>query len=72
MKESGELRTLKLVVGVHDLRAEYIGPGTVHTGMHTEVRWGSPFEEADRIAEEVRGYIEPSGTPEASRLLFPT
>ncbi len=42
------------VLGVHDLRAEYIGPDTVHTGMHIEVQRGLSIEEADRIAEEVR------------------
>ncbi|MFZ2411707.1 MAG: cation diffusion facilitator family transporter [Candidatus Methanoperedens sp.] len=47
-------RSVKGVLGVHDLRAEYIGPDTVHIGMHIEVRKGMPIEEADRIAEEVR------------------
>ena len=42
------------VLGVHDLRAEYIGPDTVHIGMHIEVQKGMPVEEADRIAEDVR------------------
>lgn len=47
-------RSVEGVLGVHDLRAEYIGPDTVHAGMHIEVRRGLPIEEADRIAEEVR------------------
>lgn len=47
-------RSVKGVLGVHDLRAEYIGPDTVHLGMHIEVSRGLPIEEADRIAEEVR------------------
>ena len=42
------------VLGVHDLRAEYIGPEIVHAGLHIEVQRGIPIEEADRIAEEVR------------------
>ncbi len=42
------------VLGLHDLRAEYIGPDTVHIGMHIEVQKGMPIEEADRLAEEVR------------------
>lgn len=50
-------RSVEGVLGVHDLRAEYIGPGTVHTGMHIEVQRGIPIEEADRIAEEVRERI---------------
>lgn len=45
------------VLGVHDLRAEYVGPDTVHTGMHIEVQRGTAIEEADRIAEEVRERI---------------
>jgi len=47
-------RSVPGVLGVHDLRAEYIGPDTVHAGMHIEVQRGTPIEEADRIAEEVR------------------
>ncbi len=42
------------VLGVHDLRAEYIGPDTVHVGMHIVVKRGLPIEEADSIAEKVR------------------
>lgn len=42
------------VLGVHDMRAEYIGPDTVHIGMHIEVEKGTPVEEADRISEEVK------------------
>ncbi len=41
------------VLGVHDLRAEYIGPDTIHAGLHIEVKSGIPIEEANRIAEEV-------------------
>jgi len=47
-------RSVEGVLGVHDLRAEYIGPDTVHIGMHIEVQKGMPIEEADRIAEDVR------------------
>ncbi len=41
------------VVGIHDLRAEYVGPETVHTGMHIEVGRGLSVEEADRSSREV-------------------
>ncbi len=41
------------VLGVHDLRAEYIGPDTVHAGMHINVRRGLPIEKANSIAGEV-------------------
>ena len=47
------IRSVPGVRGIHDLRAEYIGPGTIHTGFHIEVDRGTPVEEADRIAEAV-------------------
>lgn len=50
-------RSVPGVLGVHDLRAEYIGPGTVHAGMHIEVQRGLPVEEAERIAKEVQDRI---------------
>jgi cation diffusion facilitator family transporter len=50
-------RSVPGVFGIHDLRAEYIGPDTVHAGMHIVVKRGIPIEEADRIAEEVRERI---------------
>jgi cation diffusion facilitator family transporter len=46
-------RSVPGVLGVHDLRAEYIGPDTVHAGLHVEVQRGMAIEEADRIAHEV-------------------
>ena len=46
------------VLGVHDLRVEYIGPDTLHGGMHIQVRQRTPIEEADHIAEQVRVRIE--------------
>lgn len=46
-------RSVPGVTGVHDLRAEYVGPETVHTGMHIDVDKGLTVEEADRISQEV-------------------
>lgn len=46
-------RAVPGVLGVHDLRAEYIGPETIHAGMHIEVAKGTPIEKAERIADEV-------------------
>ncbi|MEM3382248.1 MAG: cation transporter dimerization domain-containing protein, partial [Candidatus Bathyarchaeia archaeon] len=40
-------RSVKGVLGVHDLKAEYIGPNMVHTGFHIEVAKGTPIEEAN-------------------------
>lgn len=51
-------RSVQGVWGVHDLRAEYVGPDAVHTGLHIEVQPRLPIEEADRIAEEVRSRIQ--------------
>jgi ferrous-iron efflux pump FieF len=45
------------VLGVHDLRAEYIGPDVVHAGLHIEVQRGTPIEDADQISEEVQKRI---------------
>jgi ferrous-iron efflux pump FieF len=71
------------VSGIHDLRAEYVGPDIVHAGMHIEVLRGIPIEEADRIAHEVEekihagissGYcfihVDPAG-PAAERVSEP-
>ncbi|MBI3989650.1 MAG: cation diffusion facilitator family transporter [candidate division NC10 bacterium] len=51
-------RSVDGVLGVHDLRAEYVGPGTVHAGMHIQVHRGLPLEEANHIAEEVRRQVQ--------------
>lgn len=50
-------RSVDGVLGVHDVRAEFIGPGTIHAGLHIEVAYGVPIEDADRIAEEVKDKI---------------
>ncbi|MBW6463240.1 MAG: cation diffusion facilitator family transporter [Firmicutes bacterium] len=50
-------RSVEGVLGIHDLRAEYVGPEIIHTDMHIEVPRGITIEEADRIAEEVRDLI---------------
>ncbi|MCP8320845.1 MAG: cation transporter [archaeon] len=46
-------KSVKGVLGVHDLKAEYVGPNVVHTGFHIEVAKGTPIEEVARIAHEV-------------------
>jgi len=46
-------RSVEGVLGIHDLKAKYIGPGVVHAGFHIEVARGTLVEEADRIANEV-------------------
>ena len=49
------------VLGVENLRAEYIGPDTVHAGMHLLVDPDITVREADRIAELVRESVSPCG-----------
>lgn len=46
-------KSVKGVLGVHDLKAEYVGPNIVHAGFHIKVARGTPIEEADRISHEV-------------------
>jgi len=53
-KVESTAKSVKGVLGVHDLKAEYVGPNIVHTGFHIEVAKGTPIEEADRIAHEVQ------------------
>ncbi len=57
MKRQEDLRGLQLAMGVYDLRAEYIGPETVHADMHIEVRRGILVEQADEIAEAVSAQV---------------
>jgi ferrous-iron efflux pump FieF len=45
------------VLSIHNLRAEMIGPDTVHTALHLEVKRGLPIEQADAIATEVKARI---------------
>jgi len=49
------------VLGVENLRAEFIGPDTVHAGMHLLVDPEITVREADRIAELVRESVSPCG-----------
>jgi len=51
-------RAVPGVPGVHDLKAEYVGPGVVQAGFHTDVRRGTLIEEADRIAHEVEQRVK--------------
>jgi len=53
-KVESTAKSVEGVLGVHDLKAEYVGPNMVHAGLHIEVARGTPIEEADRIAEEVQ------------------
>ncbi len=51
------------VLGVHDLRAEYIAPEVVHVGMHIEVRPDLSVQAAERIAEEVDRRVHAATRP---------
>jgi cation diffusion facilitator family transporter len=50
-------RSVPGVVGVHDVRAEYVGPDEVHAGVHVEVRPSMPVGQTKRIRDEVRRRI---------------
>jgi cation diffusion facilitator family transporter len=65
------------VLSVHNLRAEMIGPDAVHTALHIEVKRGTPIEQADAVATEVKerihkltnqGYCIVHMDPEGSQL----
>jgi cation diffusion facilitator family transporter len=56
-KVESTAKSVKGVLGVHDLKAEYVGPKVVHAGLHIDVAKGTPIEEADRIAHEVEKKI---------------
>jgi cation diffusion facilitator family transporter len=50
-------RSVAGVLDVRELRAEYVGPGIVHAGLHLVVPRGLPVEEAHRLAETVRALV---------------
>lgn len=50
-------RSIPGVLGVRDLRAEVVGPDTVHAGMIIELAPDVTVEEADRIAHEVHRLV---------------
>lgn len=51
-------RSVEGVAGVHELRAETVGPDQVHAGMHIEVSPDLSVARAEAIAREVRRRIE--------------
>lgn len=50
-------RSVPGVLGVHDVRVEYVGPDTLHAGLHIEVASDMTIMEADRLAKEVEQKI---------------
>lgn len=56
-------RSVAGVLGIRDVRAEYVGPDIVHAGMTIEVSPELPVKEASRIAEEVRQRIHDGARP---------
>lgn len=57
-KKIGDIaKSVSGVLGVHDMRAEYVG-SEVHLDMHIEVSRGISIEEANLISEEVHNEIE--------------
>jgi cation diffusion facilitator family transporter len=52
-------RSVPGVLGIHGLRAEYIGPGVIHADMHIEVSSMLTVVEAHDIAKQVDALMEP-------------
>lgn len=50
-------RSVEGVLAVRELRAEYVGPNVVHSGLHLIVPRGLLIEDAHRIAETVRARV---------------
>lgn len=46
-------KSVEGVLGVHGLRAEYVGPNMVQASVHIEVKRGTAIENANNIAHEV-------------------
>ncbi|MBL8058251.1 MAG: cation transporter [Anaerolineales bacterium] len=57
-----KLKTLVLatppVVGVHDVRAEYVGPEVIHVDLHIEVPRTLTVGEGDEVAEKVMNRLQ--------------
>lgn len=45
--------SVKGVLGIHNLRAEYVGPNMIQASLHIEVERGTRIEDANSIAHEV-------------------
>jgi len=56
-------RSVAGVLDVRGLRAEYVGPGTVHAGLRLVVARGTPIEQAAVIAEEVERKVHTELAP---------
>jgi ferrous-iron efflux pump FieF len=50
-------RSIDGVLGVHGIRAEYVGPTTVSVALHVGVRGTLPMAEADRLRRAVRDRV---------------
>lgn len=56
-------RAVPGVLAIRDLRAEYVGPETIHAGMVIEIAPQTTVEEADRIAAEVHRSVHAGAHP---------
>lgn len=53
-KVESAAKSVKGVLGIHDLKAEYVAPNIIHADFHLEVAKGTPIEEVNLIVEEVK------------------
>lgn len=49
------------VIGVHDLKAEYVGPNMVHADFHIEVAGNIPVDDAELIIKRVEQRVTAEG-----------
>jgi cation diffusion facilitator family transporter len=56
-KIASTAKSVEGVQDIHNLRAEYSGPGFIRAGIHIEVASGMSIDEADRLAHEVERRI---------------
>lgn len=52
-KVKSTAKSVKGVLDIHDLRAEYVGPDVVSASFHIKIAKGTSIEEANKITEEV-------------------
>ena len=53
-KVESTAKSVEGVLGVHDLKAEYVGPNIIQASLHIEIEKGTSIENADKIAHEVK------------------
>lgn len=50
-------KSVKGVLSIYDLKAEYVGPDIVHVGMQVKINKGKTVEESNQIIKEIRDKV---------------